>query len=41
MHINLWYQEQSQNIKIQAMMDDLVNGEKVSIFHHELHQKHF
>ena len=38
--INDWYNQESEKVKIQSKMDDIIEFEKVRIYHHELHQKH-
>ena len=38
--INEWYREESDKLKIQSKMEDLIDSERVRIYHHELHQKH-
>ena len=37
--IQNWYQQENHKIKIQSKMEDIVEDEKVNIYHHELHRK--
>ena len=37
--INAWYEKENEKIKIQSKMRDIIEDEKVQIYHHELHQK--
>ena len=39
MRINAWYEEENRKVKLQSRIDDTNNSEKVTIFHHDLHQK--
>ena len=34
-----WYEEESKKVTIQSRVDDIQESEKISIFHHEQHQK--
>ena len=38
--IQVWYEEESEKIKIQSRTDEIETSEKVRIYHHELHAKH-
>ena len=38
--IELWYAQECEKIKIQTRSDEIEQGEKVRIYHHELHAKH-
>ena len=38
--IQIWYEEESEKVKIQSRTDEVDNSEKVRIYHHELHAKH-
>ena len=40
LEINVWYQTESEKIKIQSKIADAVEEEHVRIFHHELHKRH-
>ena len=36
--INNWYKDEADLLLLQIRMDDIVESEKVSIFHHEIHK---
>ena len=38
--IQLWYEQDSEKVKLQSRSDELDSSEKVRIYHHELHSKH-
>ena len=40
LQINAWYEEENRKVKVQSRVKEVNTSEKVSIFHHELHQKH-
>ena len=35
--IQLWYEQDSEKVKLQSRSDELDSSEKVRIYHHELH----
>ena len=38
--IQLWYEDDSEKVKLQSRSDELDSSENVRIYHHELHAKH-
>ena len=38
--VQVWYEEESEKVKIQSRTDEVDTSEKVRIYHHELHAKH-
>ena len=38
--IQLWYEEDSEKVKMQSRSDEIDSSENVRIYHHELHAKH-
>ena len=38
--VQMWYEQESEKIKLQSRTDEVDTSEKVRIYHHELHAKH-
>ena len=38
--IQLWYEQDSEKVKLQSRSDEIDSSENVRIYHHELHAKH-
>ena len=39
-HIQKWYEKESEKVLLQSRSDEVNNNEKVRIYHHDLHKKH-